>query len=191
MTSRSAAREDLLAALAPLGFSSGRIDLPWIWPAISEWMQQRAADVEPEGDARSFYLSRAPRDAAPTQNVFAGSAPQPIAALDLVCLEFARNFNIIDNGRSMQLGTVGVVLWYADGKPWELLSRMPGWIDAGPSTPHLDACARGDDDDDDAGWLTHWIETSPAFEVASGQAALAAEVVDSHYEKSILVLPSA
>jgi hypothetical protein len=143
--------------------------------------------VEPEGDERSFYLSRVPRDAAPTQNVFAGSAPQPIAARDLVCLEFGRDFNIIDNGRSTQLGSVGVVLWYADGGPWELLSRMPDWIEAGPSTPHLDAFARGDG----AGWLTRWIETSPAFEVASGQAALAAEVFDSHYRKSVLVLASA
>lgn len=150
-------------------------------------MQQRASDVAPDGDERSFYLSRVPRDITPTQSVFAGSAPQAIAALDLVCLEFGRDFNIIDNGRSNQLGSVGVTLWYSDDQPWEVLSQMPDWIEAGPSTPHLDSFALGND----AGRLTNWIETSPVFEVASRQTALAAELFDSNHDKSLLVLASA
>lgn len=183
MTSRSTARADLLAVLGPLGFRTGRIDLPALWPAISAWLREPASDVAPEGDERSFYLSRVPRDAP--LSAFAGAPPAPIAGQDLVCLDFGRAFKRADDGTSTQLGSVGVVLWYPDGPPWEALSAMPEWIAAEPSTPHVDAFARGED----AGWLTRWIETSPVFAVAAGETALAAEITDE--DENLLVMAAA
>jgi hypothetical protein len=166
------ARSDLLALLAPLGFRSGRIDLPVVWPAIAAWMCRSASEVSPEGDERTFYLSHAPVGAAGT---FAGAPPDHIAAIDLICIELGRAFSAVQPGRRQQLVSVGVTLWYADGEPWESLAGMPGWIDMGPSTPNIDGFARGDD----VGWFTDWIRASPAYAVASRETALAAAVSDN------------
>lgn len=185
MTTRATARHDLLGVLDPLGFRAGAIDLPAIWPGVAGWMRERAADVTPEGDERTFYLSRVPRDMGPSETPFAGEPPEGVPSAGLVCVELGRDFNnIIDKGTSLGLGSVGVALWYADDASWDVLDQMPGWIDLGPTTPHLDVFARGDD----AEWLTSWIEESPFFVVAARRRALAAEVFDSAVEANLVVL---
>lgn len=180
MTTRVSARSDLLALLDPLGFRSGRIDLPAIWPAVAARMCRPASDVAAEGDERTFHLSRAPAGA---EDTFAGAPPDPIAAVDLICLELGRTFSTVQPVRRHQLGSVGVTLWYADGEPWEGLRGMPGWIDTGASTPNVDAFARGDDVE----WFTTWIRASPVFAVASREAALAAALSDSASDPLVVV----
>ena len=180
MITHATARSDLVAMLDPLGFRSGRIDLPAIWPAIAAWMRLSAADVAPAGDERTFYLSRAPVGA---EGTFAGAPPAQIAAVDLICIELGRDFSSVQPGRRERLGSVGVTLWYADGEPWEALPGMPGWIDLGPSTPNVDAFARGDDVE----WFTEWISASPVLAVASHEAALAAALSDGVSDPLIVV----
>jgi hypothetical protein len=165
MTTRATLRQDLLAAVDPLGFHAGRIDLPLLWPAVKTWLLDPATDVTPSEDERNFYLSNAPGDGT---HSFAGTPPAPIAGRDLICIELGRELRIRDRA------DVGLVLWYADGPAWEPLSTADDWIAVGPGTPHIDAFINGDN----PSWLTTYIETSLAFAVASQQRALAVEIAD-------------
>jgi hypothetical protein len=184
MATRATARQQLLAALDPLGFRDGRIDLPLLWPAVKAWLLEPATDVQADGDERSFYLSRAPGDGT---DAFAGAPPPAIAGQDLVCIDVGRTFNVRDGIRSFQQGDIGLVLWYPDGPVWDPLAAEDGWIEAGPGTPHIDAFTRGDD----PASLTSYIEHSLAFTIASRQHPLAAEIADSAFHDNLLVLAAA
>ncbi len=177
---RVSARSDLLALLDPLGFRSGQIDLPAIWPAVAAWMCRPASDVASEGDERTFYLSRAPAGA---EGTFAGAPPDHLAAVDLICIELGRTFSTVRPGRRHQMGGVGVTLWYADGEHWDALQETPGWIDMGASTPNIDAFARGENVE----WFTTWIRASPVYAIASREAALAAALSDSASDPLVVV----
>lgn len=47
-------REQLLDALAPLGFRDGRIDLPVLWPAVKAWLLEPATAGGPSSEERTF-----------------------------------------------------------------------------------------------------------------------------------------
>jgi hypothetical protein len=180
MTTRATARQQLLDALDPLGFRDGRIDLPLLWPAVKAWLLDPATDVEPNGDERTFYLSNAPADDILS---FAGTPPAAVSGRDLICIELGREFHMRDGNRSLRLGGAGLVLWYADGPAWEPLAAERGWIDAGPTTPHIDAFAHGDD----TPRLTRFVEDSLAFTVASQQPALVAEITDGVVDNLVVL----
>lgn len=175
---REAAALDLLARLDSSGFRAGRMDLTSIWPALSSWMHEPVSDVAPADDERTFYLSFAPAGAPG----FAGAPPEEIASADLVCIEFGREFR---SGTPHEVGSAGMTLWFAAGEPWAALEQMPEWIAMGPSTPHLDAFACGNDSE----WLTAWIEDSPVYAIASRANVLAATVGDDHGNDVLVLAP--
>lgn len=178
MITRETAAHDLLARLDASGFRVGRMDLTSIWPALSSWMHEPPSDVASDDDERSFYLSFAPAGAPG----FAGAPPEEIASVDLVCIEFSREFK---SGTPHEVGSAGMTLWFAAGEPWASLEQMPEWIAMGPSTPHLDAFARGGDCE----WLTAWIEESPVYAIASRAKVLAATVGDDRGNDVLVLAP--
>jgi hypothetical protein len=62
-----------------------------------------------------------------------------------VRIDFERRFSRRIDATSTQglEGGAGVSLWYAAALEWQRLRDVPGWIDMGVSTPHLDSFADG------------------------------------------------
>jgi hypothetical protein len=156
-------RDALLAALDPLGFRAGRIDLPTLWPAVKSWL------LLPGPVARDFLLMSAPGDGTFSM---AGEPPPPIAGRDLICIEFGRGDD------------TGLVLWYADGPVWKPLAEEEGWIDLGPETVHIDGHAEGEH----IPTFPTWIESLLAFQIACDQPPLAA-VIASRLDDAVVALP--
>jgi hypothetical protein len=146
------------------------VQLPAIWDALTSWWLEPVSDVVPSGDRRFFYLSQAPADVdAATTSVFAGRPPAAIAALDLVCLEFSRDFvRWTRPNHGVGLGGAAVALWYESTPVWESLRTTPDWIDLGLPTPNYDWATDGRD----PARLIAQIEQAPVFTIASTEPAL-------------------
>jgi hypothetical protein len=140
MMTRATAGPCLLSALEAAGVREGRIRLPAVWDALAAWLHDPVADVEPANDRRFFYLSSAPAAIdRRRETVFAGEPPPAIAGLDLICIEFGREFVRRTGPNSARaLGSTAVTLWYEARPPWEPLRATPEWIELGVSTCHYD-----------------------------------------------------
>jgi hypothetical protein len=170
MMTRGTAGPRLFAALDAVGVREGRVQLRTIWDALCSWWVEPLAEVAPSDDRRCFYLSQAPAGVDPKETVFAGAPPSAIASLDLVCLEFSRDFVQRTGPHSATgLGGAGVTLWYRFTPIWDSLRATPEWIDLGISTPSYDWSTAGRD----AAWLIEQIERAPVFAIASAEPALA------------------
>jgi hypothetical protein len=140
MMTRGTAGASLFAALDAVGVREGRVQLPAIWGALTSWWVEPVADVAPSDDRRFFYLSQAPAGVDSFHDtVFAGQPPSAIAALNLICLEFSRDFVRRSSPRHLTgLGGAGITLWYQSAPIWDSLRATPEWIDLGISTPSYD-----------------------------------------------------
>jgi hypothetical protein len=187
---RETAGRELLESLDRVGIRSGGIDLPVIWPVVASWWRVPVSDVAPEDDERAFYLSLAPAAAdRTTTTVFAGEPPSAIAGIDLVEINFERQFSqrvdaITTEGLD---GGAAVSLWYAAVPEWERLRDDPAWIDMGISTPHFDSSADGRHVER----LIADLQRSAVFEIASRKRALALVFTDSESEDIVLLATSA
>jgi len=161
-----------LDGLASAGTLAGAIDLPLVWPILSAWWRIPVVGVAPEDDEFEFLLSIAPAGAIRGKGLFADEPPPAIAGVDLVQIDFGREFvHRTGPGSSIGLpGGVAVTLWYAVGPAWaKVPEQTDEWIDLGLSTPHIDDHSHG-------GRLSGYmerLERSAAFQTAWRERARA------------------
>lgn len=116
----------LRSLLDDRGVFRGRIQLDDVWPALRQWVLVVSHIDELVVMYASSLLAR--------EQGFAGEPPIELAERDVWSLEWTRS-GPVEPPRTLD---ARLRLWFEQSDAWAGFRLHPDFLDAGPSTPHLD-----------------------------------------------------